>query len=62
MFKKLLVISSLALTITIPNTLWAKENCACMMGSMTKCQSAMDQMMMDKLGKKTTNTINASLI
>lgn len=52
MFKKLLIISSLALTITIPNTLWAKENCACMMGSMTKCQSAMDQMMMDKLGKK----------
>lgn len=50
MFKKTVLISSLALSLAIPNILWAKDNCPCMMGSMK--QSAMDQMMMDKLGKK----------
>ncbi|WP_040535306.1 DUF305 domain-containing protein [Legionella drancourtii] len=52
MLKRVIIASSLALSLAIPNILWAKNNCDCMTGSMTQCQSAMDQMMMDKLGKK----------
>ncbi|MFO2971178.1 DUF305 domain-containing protein [Legionella pneumophila serogroup 10] len=53
MFMKALFISSLAFSLSLPNMLWAKENCACMKDSMAS-QSTMDQMMMDKLGKKDT--------
>ncbi|WP_131783895.1 DUF305 domain-containing protein [Legionella gresilensis] len=52
MFKKTLIASSLALSMIIPTVSLAEDNCACTSGSMTQCQSAMDKMMMDKLGKK----------
>ncbi|WP_233579852.1 DUF305 domain-containing protein [Legionella septentrionalis] len=52
MFKKSLIITSLTLSLVVPSVLWAKDCCSCMRGPMAKCQSAMDKLMMDKLGKK----------
>ncbi|STX50160.1 Uncharacterized protein conserved in bacteria [Legionella busanensis] len=52
MLKKTLIASSLALSMVIPTISLAEDNCPCKSGPMSQCQSMMDKMMMDKLGKK----------
>lgn len=55
MFRKIVIAGILGMTLMLPLSLWANNPCACMTnspGSMSKCQSAMDHMMMDKLGHK----------
>ncbi|HAT6349385.1 TPA: DUF305 domain-containing protein [Legionella pneumophila] len=55
MFRKIVIASSIGIILMLPISLWANKPCDCMTnpsGSMTKCQAAMDHMMMDKLGNK----------
>ncbi|STX55476.1 Uncharacterized protein conserved in bacteria [Legionella beliardensis] len=52
MFKKTLIASTLAISFLLPIATWAEDNGPCMSGSMSTCQSMMDKMMMEKLGKK----------